>query len=58
MKHGRCPTKEQKITLKRVGFDPTDWLISKNTSEHLVVVCRYTGQHRTIPKYLLQEKDL
>ena len=55
MKHGKRPTREQKGVLKRFGFDPIDWLISKNTTEHLVIVCRYTGQHRTIPKSLLEE---
>ncbi len=55
MKHGKRPTKEQKIILKRFGFAPDDWLISKNTTEHLVIVCRYSGQHRTITKSLLEE---
>lgn len=55
MKHGKCPTREQKIILKTFGFDPANWLISKNTAEELVIVHRYTDQHRTIPKSLLQE---
>lgn len=55
MKHGKRPTKEQKSILKRFNFNPSDWLISKNTTEHLIIVCRYTGKHRTIPKYLLED---
>ncbi len=53
MKHGKRPTREQKQILKRAGFDPADWLICKITSEGLVVECRLTGQHRTIPQSLM-----
>jgi hypothetical protein len=49
-KHGKRPSKEQKLILQRLGYDPADWLICKNTAEELVVECRYTGKHRTIPK--------
>jgi len=58
MKHGKRPSREQKDILRRFGFDPADWLISKNTPEHLIVVSRYTSQHRTIPKSLVQEISL
>ena len=50
MKHGKRPTREQKNALQRVGLGPEDWLISKNTTYHFVVVNRHTGQHRTILK--------
>ncbi len=53
MKHGKRPSREQKTILKRVGFDPADWLICKNNAIGLVVECRYTGQHRRIPKSLM-----
>lgn len=53
MKHGKRPTREQKIILRHFGFDPADWLISKNTTGELVIECRYTGRHRTIPKNLI-----
>ncbi|MFV0399092.1 MAG: DUF6906 family protein [Oscillospiraceae bacterium] len=53
MKHGKRPSREQKTILKRFGFNPSDWLISKNTSEELVIVCRFTGKHHTIPKNLI-----
>jgi hypothetical protein len=55
VKHGKRPSREQKAILQRFGFDPADWLISKNTGEEMVIVCRYTGQHRTIPKSLLSD---
>lgn len=57
MKHGKRPNRGQKLVLRRFGFEPSDWLICKNTSEVLVVVCRYTGQHRTIPKNLIESED-
>ena len=53
MKQGILPTRAQKNILKRFGFNPDEWLISKNTTEELVIVSRYVNQHRTIPKSLI-----
>ena len=53
MKQGKRPTREQKIILKRFGFEPSDWLVCKNTSTELVIACRHTGQHRTISKNII-----
>jgi hypothetical protein len=53
VKQGKRPTAAQKATLKRLGFDPADWLVCKNDSEGMVIEYRYTGKHRTIPRSLL-----
>lgn len=50
MKNGKRPTKAQKSLLRYAGLAPDDWLISKNTSTETVVVHRFTGCTRTIPK--------
>lgn len=42
MKNGKRPTKSQKILIQSLGFQPDDWLISKNTSTEMVIVHRFT----------------
>lgn len=48
MKHGKKPTKAQKIILKERHLNPDNWLIVKNTPEEMVVVHRYTSATRSI----------
>lgn len=50
MKHGKAPTKAQKILLKSYGFDPANWLFIKNTSKEIIVTHRHTSTTRIIPK--------
>lgn len=50
MKHGRKPTKAQKIILKAYHLNPDNWLIVKNTPQELVVIHRYTDTTRRIRK--------
>ena len=40
MKHGKAPTREQKIIMKAHGLIPENWLIVKNLSNTLVIVSR------------------
>lgn len=51
MKHGKAPTKAQKIMLQSYRFDPANWLIVKATSTETLIQHRYTGTVRTIPKW-------
>lgn len=51
MKHGKAPTKAQKIKLKGYRLDPANWLIVKDTSTETVIQHRHTGTVRTIPKW-------
>ena len=51
MKHGKAPTKAQKIFLRSFNLDPEGWLIVKNTDKEMLLVNRFTGRTRTIPKW-------
>lgn len=48
MKHGRNPTKRQKILLKKYGLNYENWLIVKDCSECLEIVNRLTGNTRIL----------
>lgn len=48
MKHGKKPTKAQKIILKEHHLNPDNWLIVKNTPTEMLVVHRYTNATRSI----------
>ena len=38
MKNGKRPTLQQKLIMKSHGLQPDNWLVVKNTTEHLEVV--------------------
>lgn len=40
MKHGKKPTREQKMMLKEAGLVPENWLVIKNMEDHIEVVSR------------------
>lgn len=40
MKHGKKPTREQKIMLKEAGLVPENWLVIKNMEDHIEVVSK------------------
>ena len=40
MRHGKKPTRKQKIRLGQAGLSPENWLVVKNTQEFLEVVSR------------------
>lgn len=50
MKHGKRPTRDQKILLQSFNLNPDDWLIVKNTSTEMLIVSRFTKQTKVIPK--------
>ena len=50
MKHGKAPTKAQKIILKSYGLNSDNWLIVKNTDKEMMITNRFTGRIRKIPK--------
>ena len=42
MKHGKKPTREQKMFLAKLKLNPADWLIVKDTPELMQIVHRYS----------------
>lgn len=55
MKHGKRPTRAQKIRLKEVGLNYENWLVVKATAEGLEVVHKHSGKTRKIPATLGQK---
>ncbi len=53
MRHGKKPTRRQKVRLGKAGLSPENWLIlrDKHTGE-LVIVHKYTDRVRVIPAAL------
>lgn len=50
MKNPKKPTYEQRKTIQRLGLNPMDWLVSKDTPTEMMLVHRYTNAIRTIQK--------
>ena len=50
MKHGKSPTKPQKLLLRSYRLDPGNRLIVKNTDKEMTITHRHTGTIRKIPK--------
>ena len=50
MKHGRRPTKRQKILLKKYRLDPSNWLIVKDCAECFEIVNRISGKTRKLKR--------
>lgn len=52
MKHGKKPTRAQKVRLGQAGLSPDNWLIIKNKPNgELVVMYKHTGTVRVIPYF-------
>ena len=50
MRHGKKPTRKQKIRLDRVGLSPENWLIVREKpSGELVILHKHTDRIRVIP---------
>ena len=50
MRHGKKPTRKQKIRLGRVGLSPENWLIVREKpSGELVILHKHTDRIRVIP---------
>lgn len=56
MKHGKKPTKRQKLFLKENKFNPKNWLIVKDCAECFEIVNRLTGKRRKLKTRNEKEK--
>lgn len=56
MKHGKNPTKRQKIFLRKLKLNPENWLIVKDCCECFEIVHRLTGNRRRLERGNEQEK--
>jgi hypothetical protein len=52
LKHGKRPTRAQKIQLNNIGLNADNWLVVKATTEVLEVVHRVSGNIKKIPATL------
>jgi len=50
VKHGRRPTKKQKIFLKKFNLNPKNWLIVKDCTECFEIVNRISGKRRILSR--------
>ena len=58
MKHGKKPTREQKMLMKQWRLNPENWLVERDTPEKMVIVHRhFDNKTRTIRKDYHHEKD-
>ncbi len=53
MKHGKKPTKRQKILLKKFKLDPRNWFIVKDCGECFEIVNRFSGNRRKLHREVL-----
>lgn len=50
-KHGKKPTREQKLLMQKWHLNPADWLVVKDTPQFMTLVHRYSDKTaKTIPK--------
>lgn len=40
MKHGKRPTKKHKIIIQNAGYNPANWLVTKNLPNEIHIVHR------------------
>ncbi|MCI8860676.1 MAG: hypothetical protein HFI71_14445 [Lachnospiraceae bacterium] len=50
MKHGRNPTRKQKIFIKKFNLNPENWLIVKDCKDCFEIVDRLTGNRRILKR--------
>jgi hypothetical protein len=50
LKNGKKPTYEQRKRLEAWGLNARDWLVSKDTTEEMVLVHRHTDAVRILHK--------
>lgn len=50
MKHGKNPTRQQKILLKYYHLNPDNWLVVRNTDKELHIIHRHTDNVRVLKK--------
>ena len=51
MKHGKRLTVEMKVLLKKYGYDPENFLFTKNTNYKIEFVNRNTNERIVIDRY-------
>lgn len=54
MKHGKNPTRKQKMLIKAARLNYENWLVVKDTAEEMVIQNRQTDKIRTLRKELYQ----
>lgn len=52
MKHGKNPTRKQKMLIKAARLNYENWLVVKESAEEIVLRNRQTDKFRTIRKEL------
>ena len=52
MKHGKKPTRKQKMLMQAAHYNCEDWLVIKDTAVEMVIQNRATDKTRTIRKEL------
>jgi len=52
MKHGKRPTRKQKMLMQAARYNCENWLVVKDTAEEMVIQNRQTDTTRTIRKEL------
>lgn len=52
MKHGKNPTRKQKMLIKSARLNCENWLVVKDAAEEMVLQNRQTDKIRTIKKEL------
>jgi len=48
LKHGKKPTKKQKLAIAAAKLNPNNWLITKNLPGELHLQHRFTGRPRVL----------
>lgn len=52
MKHGKKPTRKQKMLMQAAHYNCENWLVVKDTAAEMVIQNRQTDKTRTIRKEL------
>lgn len=56
LKHGKRPTKKQKIRINELGFNSKDWLIVKDCNELFVIVNKQSNEIREFEKECMENE--
>lgn len=54
MKHGKNPTRKQKMLIKSARLNYENWLVVRENAEEIVLQNRQTGKIRSIRKELCE----
>lgn len=49
MRHGKRPTRAQKITISKFGLNWENWLIIRASKSYLILLHKHTNRVRKIP---------